>query len=160
SITIDPTHDTPAVLRAYADRYHVGQGWTFLTGSQPDIDLLSKKLGLYSPPDPDNQDGHMPTLLIGNETTGQWLRGSALDNPKMTATMITNWVGHCSGPAPATSYAAAKPIGHFEAGRYLFSTKCMACHTLGGGSAAGPDLAGITSARDVRWLRRYIAAPD
>ena len=49
SITIDPDHDTPAVLDAYARKYNVGPGWLFLTGAKADIDLLSRKLGLYSP---------------------------------------------------------------------------------------------------------------
>src|SRR6516162_10445469 len=31
SITIDPKNDTPAVLKAYAKKFHAGPGWTFLT---------------------------------------------------------------------------------------------------------------------------------
>src|SRR5262245_50738777 len=46
SISIDPTRDTPAVLKAYAERFHVGPGWLFLTGKAEDIKLISKKLGL------------------------------------------------------------------------------------------------------------------
>src|SRR6478736_3742991 len=38
SITIDPKRDTPEVLKAYAAKYHVGPGWTFLTGKKEDID--------------------------------------------------------------------------------------------------------------------------
>src|SRR6476660_8603316 len=72
SITLDPGHDTPAVLKAYAEKFHAGPGWLFLTGSQTDIDLISHKIGLYSPPDPSNPDGHVPSLLVGNEVTGQW----------------------------------------------------------------------------------------
>src|SRR5712691_7074524 len=60
SITIDPEHDTPAVLKAYAERFHAGPGWLFLTGKKADIDLISKKLGLYAPPNPANPDGHLP----------------------------------------------------------------------------------------------------
>ena len=90
SISVDPEHDTPQVLKAYAQQYQVGPGWLFLNAKLDDVDLLSKKLGLYSEPNPENKDGHMPTLLIGNEATGQWIRGSALDNPQFTATMIGN----------------------------------------------------------------------
>src|SRR5262245_46577214 len=32
SISIDPTHDTPTVLKAYAEKFGVGPGWLFLTG--------------------------------------------------------------------------------------------------------------------------------
>jgi len=160
SISIDPERDTPAALKAFAEKYHAGPGWTFLTGKREDIDLISKKLGLYSAPDPENKDGHMPALLIGNEATGQWIRGSALDNPKMTATMIANWVAGYPAAAPIKSYADAPPLPKYTSGQYLFSTKCSACHTLGSGSKVGPDLSGITHTRDRQWLARYIAGPD
>ena len=160
SITIDPAHDTPPVLKAYAEKYHAGPGWTFLTGKAADIELLSKKLGLYSAPDPENKDGHMPTLLIGNEATGQWMRASALDNPKMTATMISSWVGGYPKAAPAKSYAEAKPLPKFTSGQFVFATRCSACHSLGQQDKAGPDLAGIAATRERAWLRRYITAPE
>src|SRR6476469_454644 len=62
SITIDPEHDTPQVLNEYARKYHVGPGWLFLTGKAADIERLSRKLGLYSEPDPNDPDGHTPML--------------------------------------------------------------------------------------------------
>ncbi len=46
SISIDPSHDTPAVLSEYARKFHAGSGWTFLTGKKEDIDLLANRLGL------------------------------------------------------------------------------------------------------------------
>ena len=159
SISIDPAHDTPDALKSFARKYHAGPGWTFLTGKSEDIELLSKKLGLYAAPDPDNKDGHIPALLIGNEVTGEWIRGSALDNPRMTATMISNWVGVHPTVAATPSYANAKPL-HFTSGEYVFSTKCSPCHSLGQGNKIGPDLAGITSVRDRRWLARYVADPN
>src|SRR5262249_43500249 len=160
SISIDPEHDTPAALKAFAEKYHAGPGWTFLTGSAPDVERLSKKLGLYAPPDPDNKDGHMPALLIGNEATGQWIRGSALGNPKMTATMITNWVAGYPSASPGKSYADARPLPSFSRGQYVFATKCSACHSVGQGTKVGPDLAGVTRTRDPQWLAKYLAAPD
>jgi protein SCO1 len=48
SISIDPKHDTPEVLKAYSKKFHAGPGWTFLTGSKEDIREISKKLGLSS----------------------------------------------------------------------------------------------------------------
>src|SRR5471030_726517 len=160
SITIDPEHDTPAVLKAYAARYQAGPGWLFLHTTLADVDLLSKKLGLYSEPNADNKDGHMPTLLISNEDTGQWMRGSALDNPQFTAALIGNWMNSWTTAKAAPSYADAVPIKMSGKGEYLFSTKCVACHTIGGGDKIGPDLAGVTAARDRGWLTRYIAGPD
>src|SRR6476661_3260571 len=37
SISIDPNRDTPKVLKAYAQKYHIGPGWTFLTGKRPTL---------------------------------------------------------------------------------------------------------------------------
>lgn len=37
SITVDPDHDTPESLRAYADRIGATDRWLFLTGSMRDI---------------------------------------------------------------------------------------------------------------------------
>src|SRR5262244_3125937 len=37
SISIDPEHDTPEALKAYMAKFHVGPGWTFLTGKNGDF---------------------------------------------------------------------------------------------------------------------------
>jgi len=160
SISIDPAHDTPAVMKAFAEKFQAGPGWTFLTGKAEDIELVSRKLGLYSTPNPENKDGHTPAILIGNEATGQWIRESAVDNPKMMATMLAEWVGGYAPTAPARTYADAPPLPAFDDGRYVYASKCAACHGLAGGKRIGPDLAGITRTRDRAWLARYIAAPD
>jgi protein SCO1/2 len=76
SISIDPEHDTPAVLKAYAEKFHVGPGWLFLTGKKADIDIVGRNLDLDADPTL-NRDGHTVDLMIGNEPTGQWLRNSA-----------------------------------------------------------------------------------
>ena len=94
SISIDPEYDTPAVLKEYSQRYKAGPGWLFLTGARADIDLLSKKLGLYTPPDKVNADGHRPYLLIGNDATSQWMRNSAMDNPGFLARTIGDWLNN------------------------------------------------------------------
>jgi protein SCO1 len=167
SISIDPGHDTPKVLKEYAQKYHVGPGWTFLTGKKADIDLVSRKLGLYSEPDPNNRDGHMPSVLVGNEPSGQWIRNSATDNARFLANMIGGWLDNWKvsrnrqGAAAAnTSYAEAKPIDLSDQGRYIFAKQCAACHTIGHGDKIGPDLQGVTSIRERRWLERFIAMPD
>jgi protein SCO1/2 len=160
SISIDPAHDTPEVLKTYAKGFNAGPGWLFLTGAKDDITLLSKKLGLYSPPRPKNKDGHVPMLLVGNEATGQWIHGSALDNPRYTARMIGDWLNSWQTAKMGRSYAEAVPLQPPDSGRYLYSTLCITCHAVGQGDAIGPDLAGITTVRDPGWLARYIAAPD
>ncbi|PYQ94008.1 MAG: electron transporter SenC [Acidobacteria bacterium] len=160
SISIDPKHDTPAVLKTYADEFHAGPGWLFLTGKPNDVELLSKKLGLYSRPNRDDPDGHTPMLLIGNEATGQWVKDTALDNPRYVAQMIRTWTDSWKNAPTPKTYAEAPPIAITSRGQYLFTTKCTACHTIGRGDRIGPDLAGISSLRERGWLARYIAAPD
>ena len=163
SISIDPSHDTPKALKAYAEKYHVGPGWTFLTGKKADIDLVSKKLGLYSDPDPNNPDGHTPSVLIGNEPGGQWMRNAATDNPRFPANMIGNWLDGWKSSQPMAAnvnYEQASRIDLSDKGRYIFASQCAACHTIGHGDKIGPDLLGVTNVRDRAWLERFISTPD
>jgi protein SCO1 len=160
SISIDPEHDTPEVLRDYAEMYNAGPGWTFLTGKKEDIDALTKKIGLYTPPELQTSDPHTPSLMIGNEKTGQWMRESAGDNPKFLVAQLETLDGYkSSAPSAVTTYAKVAPM-KLNMGRYLFSTQCAACHSIGHGDKIGPDLMGVTNVRDPKWLREFIAAPD
>jgi protein SCO1/2 len=160
SITIDPKRDTPKVLKQYAETYHVGPGWTFYTGKPADIELIQKKLGLYSDPDPTNRDGHDPGVLIGNEPTHQWMLDAATDNPKFMSIMINDWLNSWKNRkgTPLPSYVEAKTVQ--KDGRYLFARHCAACHTIGHGDKIGPDLQGVVDVRDHAWLVRQIATPD
>src|SRR5215213_6582627 len=157
SISIEPEHDTPEVLKAYAEKYHVGPGWLFLTGKPADIKVLSHKLGLDSLPTVDDPDGHTPHLLIGNEATGLWMKNSALNNTRFLAMKIQHLMGYGAPSILAnekTSTTAAKL--DINMGQYLFSTRCAACHTIGNGDKIGPDLLGVTNVRDRAWLARMI----
>ncbi len=162
SITIDPEHDTPEVLKEYAAKYHVGPGWTFLTGKLADIKLISKRLGLDKLPTGNDPDGHMPSLLIGNDATGIWMRNSALDNTKFMAMKIEDMLGYKAQQTVDT--VAANQAGavklNINTGQYLFVTRCAACHTIGNGDKVGPDLLGVTNVRDHAWLSRMISEPD
>ena len=161
SITIDPEHDTPAVLKEYAEKYHAGPGWLFLTGKKADIELVGKKLGLYAERDRLSPDGHVPYLLVGNQATGQWMRNSALDNPKFLARTIGDWLDSWQNVKKETlkSYAEV-PRLTFTRGQYTFANHCAACHTIGRGDHIGPDLHGVTATRDRAWLSRFIVEPD
>ena len=161
SISIDPEHDTPEALRAYAEKFRTGPGWLFLTGKKTDIDLVAHKLGLYYDPGL-NRDGHTVDLMIGNEPTGQWTRNSATDNPRFLSnsivTLINGWKNQ-QGEI-ARSYSLAAPLKVNDKGQYLFATRCAACHTIGRGVKIGPDLQGVTNVRDRGWLLRFIQKPD
>src|SRR5438046_1137853 len=57
------------------------------------------------------------------------------------------------------SYADAPPLT-IDPGEYTFKQHCAACHTFGQGDHIGPDLLGVTKARDRAWLAGFILAPD
>ncbi len=161
SISIDPKRDTPAQLKAYANKYHTGPGWLFLTGKKTDIDLISKKLGLYTASDI-NQDGHITSLMLGDEPNGQWVRQSATDNPHFLLNAIKDVLNHGRTGGQVgngKSYAEASEL-KVDKGQYLFATRCAACHTIGHGDKIGPDLIGVTNVRKPDWLMRFIATPD
>lgn len=160
SITIDPKNDTPEVLKAYAKKFHAGPGWTFLTGKKEEIDFLSRKLGLYSDPAA-TLDGHTPHLLLGNEPMGQWMRNSALDNPRFLSQLIGDFLDSFRNMKPVTGKENTESATiHLDPGQYLFTKKCGACHTVGQGDKIGPDLAGVTDTRNRDWLMRKIQNPE
>ncbi len=48
TVSFDPEHDTPAVLKAYAEAHHYDpQRWTFATGSLLEITALTEQFGMY-----------------------------------------------------------------------------------------------------------------
>ncbi|KGJ99313.1 SCO family protein [Thalassotalea sp. ND16A] len=162
SITIDPEVDTVQVLSHYAEKFNIGPGWVFLTGKEDDIILLRKKLGLYMDEiqSDDNMD-HNLTMIVGNETTGKWIKRSPFDNPKGLA----NLIGYdlFDGVIPrkgAKSYASVPEVSKLSRGQYLYRTRCTACHTLGQGDGLGPDLLGVVAKRDSKWLTRWLKVPD
>ncbi|WP_167759796.1 SCO family protein [Massilia horti] len=68
SITIDPVHDTPAALKAYARKLGAQPGWVFLTGSEQQVGEALRRLGLFV----DDPGAHMDTMVAGNMRTGLW----------------------------------------------------------------------------------------
>jgi protein SCO1/2 len=49
SITVDPEHDTPEMLKLYAQMYGADLGgWSFLTGPSPVIADLTRRYGVYA----------------------------------------------------------------------------------------------------------------
>jgi len=160
SITIQPDRDPPEVLKAYSERFHVQPGWLFLTGKMDDIKLIALKLGLSSLTDAGNKDGHQPTLMVGNEATGEWMRNSAVDNPRFLATSMMNFLDGFKKAKPLANNYADLRFKNVGRGEYLFKSRCSACHTIGRGDGVGPDLAGLATRRDRAWASRYIAEPD
>ena len=159
SISIDPEHDTPAVLKRYREQFQVAAGWTFLTGKKADIDLLRKKLGLYTDDLKDDTD-HNLSLILGNEATGRWMKRSPFDNPTFIAMQLGDWLHNWKQRRQVKSYAEAPRLANLAKGQWLFQTRCASCHTIGQGEGVGPDLLGVTEQRERAWLERWLAEPD
>jgi protein SCO1 len=158
SISIDPVHDTPALLKAYAEKFGVGPGWLFLTGKPEEIRIVTRKLGLSRNSDSNNRDGHTASLMVGNEPSGQWMRHSAVDNPQFLAATIGTFLGWKDARGQR-SYAEVRALD-LPKGQYLFESRCSACHTVGQGDRIGPDLANVTLRRERKWVASYIVSPD
>jgi protein SCO1/2 len=74
SISVDPTVDTPANLKAYAKKLNAKPGWYFLTGEKQNVDFALGKLGQLVA----NKEEHLNIFIIGNERTGLWKKAFGL----------------------------------------------------------------------------------
>jgi len=74
SVTLDPAHDTPAVLAEHARTIGARPGWTFLTGDLADITALRYRLGVYDldPVLDADRNQHAGVLVLGNEPRQRW----------------------------------------------------------------------------------------
>ena len=70
SISVDPEHDTPQVLREYAARFGARDGWVFLTGSKSDVDDVLRRLGQLAP----SREAHTTLFIVGNVAAGHWMK--------------------------------------------------------------------------------------
>lgn len=70
SITIDPEHDTPHIMKEYLARYRAQPGWDFLTGTRADIDNVMTSFNAYIP----DKMSHYPLNMLRNPKDGTWVR--------------------------------------------------------------------------------------
>jgi len=159
SLTVDPEHDTPAKLKEYANAFHVGPGWLFLTGKPDDIRAISAKFGQRTL----DLAEHRQQVLLGNDVTGEWSRNSVLGD-------IERFVMDVRAQSPKLHEVVQAPphdvtadtgfdLGN-QPGQVLFKKMCAPCHTVGVGDRAGPDLRDVTLRRDRDWVSRFIMDPN
>jgi cytochrome oxidase Cu insertion factor (SCO1/SenC/PrrC family)/cytochrome c2 len=161
SISVDPEHDTPEMLKAFADAFGANApGWLFLTGQKDDVQAINAKFGDRSAER--SIASHRNEVLIGNDATGDWQRDSSFDDVSQLAITIRLMDPDFRAQAGATQANAAAggytPIGD-QTGQALFKRICAPCHTIGGGRHIGPDLRGVADRRDRRWLTDFIMDP-
>ncbi len=170
SISIDGQRDKPEELKAYADKFHAGPGWLFLTGGKQDVTLLRQKLGMY------REDGkaekalneHNINILMGNEAAGQWIKRSPFEDTAALVRVLGKRLQSAqtaAAPAPKPAPAAAPEVldpAKESPGEKLFYSRCSNCHSLDTAAAddIGPGLAGVVGRRDRAWLKRWLKEPD
>lgn len=123
---------------------------------------------------PDNQFRGMQTVLLGSSNSavvefvipeeGSYIMvdhhfanasQGAIGLISTTATTEEKDIEHHNIPASATPTDPDTAQGKLD-----FESKCLACHTVGGGNKVGPDLAGITKRRSDAWLARWLKEPE
>lgn len=70
SISIDPEHDRPDVMKRYLQRYGARPGWRFLTGERADIDSAMRAFDCYVP----DKMSHAPAYFLRGPGDKEWVR--------------------------------------------------------------------------------------
>ncbi|HEU4597469.1 MAG TPA: SCO family protein [Pyrinomonadaceae bacterium] len=100
SVSVDPVTDTPERLKAWGEKFKAGAGWTFVTGDKPQVDALLRALAASSA----RREDHSPTVLVGNDATGQWTRAYGLAKPSQLVQLINDAAaGKLNAPTATTS---------------------------------------------------------
>ena len=121
---------------------------------------------------PDNQMRGMQTVLLGSSSSaivefiipeaGKYVMvDHHFANASQGAIGIINAGGGAEDSEHHNIPATAVPTDPTAVrGKLSFESKCLACHSIGGGDKVGPDLAGVTKRRDAAWLTRWLKNPD
>jgi protein SCO1 len=70
SVTIDPEHDRPEVLKQYGSRFNAGEGWTFLTGTRDEIGRVLQAFDALIV----DKMSHEPLYFLRGPNSDQWIR--------------------------------------------------------------------------------------
>jgi protein SCO1/2 len=158
SITVDPENDSPEKLKAYAEAFHAGPGWKFLTGKLADIRAINGKLGERMR----SLSEHRNEIVLGNDATGEWQRDNVLGDMDRVVLSIRAMDPKWREQVRTVPHTEASNTGlamSEQLGQAMFKKICAPCHTIGVGDRVGPDLRGVTARRDRAWLTRYIQNP-
>jgi len=99
SVSVDPENDTPARMKEWGEKFHIGPGWTLLSGNRAEVDTLLKSLGLFV----ELRQRHQSALMIGNAATG-WVR-------------ISSWTPSEKLARLAESMSSARPVANASINR-------------------------------------------
>ncbi|MEP6943280.1 MAG: multicopper oxidase domain-containing protein [Betaproteobacteria bacterium] len=120
----------------------------------------------------DNQMRGMQTVLLGSsngaivefvvpEAGSYVMVDHHFANASQGAIGLIKAGGPAENPEHTNIAATATPSDPDAVkGKLDFDSKCLACHSIGGGTKLGPDLLGVTKHRDDAWLRRWLKTPE
>ena len=89
SITIDPEHDTPSVLREYAANFDTDPDWLFLTGRLEDIVAVQRAFGSYL----GNKMNHPPYTFLRRSPRDPWVRIDGIVHADLLEAEIRKMIG-------------------------------------------------------------------
>jgi protein SCO1 len=160
SMTVDPEHDTPERMKAFADAFDAGPGWLFLTGKVEDIRAINYKLGDRSDR---GLNDHRNEIVLGNDAIGDWQRASAFGDlgslAESVRQMNPKWLNEVHLPQRKQQVELRNVTLPDDPGQVLFKRTCAPCHTIGVGDRVGPDLRDVSVRRDHAWLISFIKNP-
>jgi protein SCO1/2 len=70
SVSIDPEHDTPKVLKEYLKKYRAKPGWDFLTGNRNNINLVMRAFDAFTA----DKMAHFPLTFVYSPVQDRWFR--------------------------------------------------------------------------------------
>lgn len=93
SITLDPQHDTPAVLRQYGERWRAQwPAWRFLTGEEDQVQRLAGRLGVVYWAEEDAITHAVTTAVLDRETRlAAFVEGSTYTYPQLADLVSWQW---------------------------------------------------------------------
>jgi len=94
SVSVDAENDTPARMKDWGEKFHIGPGWTLLSGKRAEVDTLLKSLGLSVP----LPQRHQSALMVGSTASG-WVR-------------ISSWTSAEKLVKLVESMSSAKPVAN------------------------------------------------
>jgi len=98
SITVDPAHDTPEMLRLYANGLAIKPGWHLMSGDPAVVQQALHRFGLDT--DTSDPSDHLNILYIANLRTGVWKKVFSLTPPEDLARILDEVAADTEAPVP------------------------------------------------------------
>ena len=84
SVSIDPEHDSPKVLKDYLKKFRAKPGWDFFTGSKENVERVSTAFDAYT----GDKMAHYPLTFVYSPVQDRWFR---VDGLVATSELMTEY---------------------------------------------------------------------